>query len=70
VKINLNKGNRMNSDDKFWILLWAIVATAVISFTTIVSYSVLKNNETMAKAGLQECPVSSRNETVWQKECK
>jgi hypothetical protein len=70
VKINLNKGNRMNSEDKFWILLWAIVATTVISFTIIVNYTILKNNETMTKSGLQECTVPGSNKIIWQKVCR
>ena len=59
----------MNSDDKFWLIFWAMVLTAFV--TVVVSCSVVayRRDMRMAELGYQEKPVMQRQsvEKVWVK---
>lgn len=78
--INLNKSTTkikeppMDSDSKFWLLFWSIVALTIILSITSVGYFITTNSRLMLEQGYVEKVVQTvdncnrpENKTIWTK---
>lgn len=59
----------MNGEEKFWVSVWGIVATAVVAIFLVCTRYHDKQHKQFIKAGYCETTIVGSERVVWQK-CK
>ena len=57
----------MNSDDKFWIFIWVLLATFILLFTLIFVVGDYEEKKMMVEAGYEQVWDSPGNRVLWVK---
>lgn len=55
------------NDNTFWVCLWAMLLTAVVTLGTITQYNYLRYVQHMAELGYQEETIVGCHVPVWRK---
>lgn len=57
----------MSSDDKFWIIIWSLLAAFIILFTLIFAVGDYEEKKMMIESGYEQVWDVQGNRTLWRK---
>ena len=57
----------MNSDDKYWLLIWSLLAAFILLFTLIFVVEDYEEKKMMAEAGYEQVWEEAGSRVLWRK---